>query len=257
MIGVKQSDELDSEGDADTASDLKKIDIALRMLEERGGPIRLQRFTDAGISACVVRHLVRQGKALNPMVGIYFPLDEYDDLYVALSGLSARGSEYLLCLKSAAEYHGLADPEHNLLWVGVSISRNVPPKAGVYSPFEIHWQDVQLPQKPSPAAIAAFKGDGLTDMEATERYLGIETQYIYGEAVKLTSAARTVVDLLLHMNRPIRRGNHVQAISPEYAFNALRKFAEKNDLWEVRKIADRLGGRDQIEFHLSLERVVN
>src|SRR5690606_20775873 len=123
------------------------------------------------------------------------------------------------CLKTAAEYHELTNRGEDFLWVGISGSRNVPPKVSTYVPLEIYWQDVQLPRAPLPEALKAIRNFELNDIEATEQYLGIETHQVFGEAVKVTSPARTIIDLLLNANRSIRRNDRLLAvISPEYAF---------------------------------------
>lgn len=225
------------------------------MINAAGRPVRLAELLDAGIDVRVVRAVVQEGRILNPVKGIYCDLGNYDPFLHALACLRVHGTDYVLCLKSAAQYHGLIGNVDSDLWVAAPVGRGILAYVGDYRAVPIHWNGMQAPSAPMDVPLDSEADVDLGRLEQTERYFGIWRQVVGGVEIKVTSPARTVVDLLRYMERPVAK-ERVDGLCFDQAtaFEALATFVRDNDVDMVAEIADRLGCTDQIEVHVALAR---
>ena len=87
----------------------------------------------------------------------------------------------------------------------------------------------------------------ISDLELTEIYFGFERHIVCGHEVLVTSKARTICDLLFFRNRVLRpKKENAICFTDGIAFGALKAYADKYDLDDVREMADRLGYREEV-----------
>lgn len=231
--------------------------MALAMLEERQGPVRMVEFADAGIDPRAVRELVQDKTILNPYRGVYLLPGHYEPRLLALSILAVRDVDYLLCLESAAEHHGLVETSNRNLWIAMSETSSIKPVAG-FRPITVLWQGMQLPGT-SAGALDMPAGAGANDVSTeVEQFYGVIREVIYGVLVKVTSPARTVCDLLRFMNRPVgRHAYNGLTVSEQTALRALSAYVESYEIDEAREMAERLGCEEEVMRYLSIADTVS
>jgi hypothetical protein len=223
----------------------------MRMFEMRKGPIRWQEFRNAGVDDHALRELVREGAVLYPAVGIFAAPGDYEPRRFALSVLKAHGTEFYVCLKTAALMHGLISVDDQYIWLVLPSTRKTLREIGGYEPIPVRWNSMQVPDDP----IMLDEGDKasvdwhpeMSELEQTERFLGINREWGYGGKIKVTTPARTVCDLLAFKDRPIgREGLNGLSISSDVAFEALKNYCLNSDIAEAKEIAYRVGYGDDL-----------
>lgn len=218
----------------------QQIQLILKRLQR---PVRLQEFERAGYDSHVLRELLAEGKILSPCRGIYIARGEYDPFLLALACLSLGRTDYTIGLHSAARIHGLISVDSPDLHIFVGSGWTVR-HCGNYGMTSIKWTN----------SFTEVDECGAEPTAESLEYWGIELQSIYGVRMRVTSAARTVCDLLRFMDRvsiPVSDGT-IQG--REIAFDALKAFSESGDLDEVLTLATRLGCEDEIGNYLDLVR---
>lgn len=234
---------------------VKDRESAYNIIQNRGGPVRLAEFIARGIDARALRYLVQEELVLNPFQGIYCPIGSYDPFLLALAVLRAHGTDYVLGLKTAAQYHGLLTEMDDDIWAATPVGRGMPGDVLGFRPVPVHWKGMQAPQDPLDVPLDSEADVDLGRLEQTERYFGIHRVTVYGTEIKVTSPARTVCDLLRFIDNPIlKEGFDGLAIDSTTAFEALASYTRDHDVATLVEMSDRLGCREKIEDHLELAR---
>jgi predicted transcriptional regulator of viral defense system len=137
-------------------------------LVQRRGAVRLRDAVEHGIHPEVLRRLVAAGELVRPVRGVYeLPdrdLTEHADLAQAAM-LIPLG---VICLLSALTYHHIGTQMPHEVWMMI--------------PRRAHRPRIQRP----PMHFVTASGPSLTE--------GVETVTIEGQAVRIFSPAKTVVD---------------------------------------------------------------
>ena len=151
-------------------------DKALDFIRSRGGLARQRDFDAIGVQCVILRRLVQEGSLLTPMRGVYQATDMmmFFDEALVLAQLRTGG---VVCLCSAADYHGLTDRTQDGIWLAVPQTRANACAAEIETQFDrqlrlTRWRD--------------FSHDDP----------GIQQVDIDGITVPMTTPERTVVDLL-------------------------------------------------------------
>lgn len=139
-----------------------------------GRPMKYGDLRKIAGSNVPIRELVEEGRIEKLPLGLY-ALPARDTSWDMLSALSVRFPSAVICLASAAAYHGLTAQNPHEVWAAFPYSSSVP--------------------RSSDVSVRGFRWKGAA-MEA-----GVETVEIGGVPVRITSPARTVADFLRTMNR--------------------------------------------------------
>lgn len=139
------------------------------------GVIRPRDLVTLNIATIVLTRMVKKGSLVRVARGLYALPDRKLSEHASLCEIAVKYPQGIICLLSALRYHGV----------------------GTQSPFEV-W--LAIPNKARPPAleypplrIVRFSGVSLTE--------GIETHFIDGVPVRITSVARTVVDCFKFRNK--------------------------------------------------------
>ena len=162
----------------------KGLESALSIVE-RGGIARPQDLAAAGLPREYLHRLHRCGKIMRAGRGLYMALGTTDPhLHLALA--AARVPHGVICLRSAAALHGLIGSDNGVVWMAVDRKARKPKVDGV------------------KLQIVRFSGADLTE--------GIEEHDVCGVKVRVTSPAKTIVDLFRYRRKPHPGlGTHVAA----------------------------------------------
>ncbi len=151
-------------------------DRALDFIRSRGGLARQRDFDAIGIQGVILRRLVQDGALLTPLRGVYQSpgMMMFFDEALVLAQLRTGG---VVCLCSAADFHGLTDRTQDGIWLAVPQTRANACAAEIEAQFgrQLHltrWRDFSL------------NGPGIQQVD------------IDGILVPMTTPERTVVDLL-------------------------------------------------------------
>ena len=134
-----------------------------------------------GINRTTLSQLVSQGYVERPVRGVYHVPGEGDDQRVYWAAISLA-YDCVFCLMSAASFHGLTEESAGTPEVAIPVDARVPQRQSLESRVDFHrWPG------------AALEAD-------------VETVDIQGVAVRITSPARTVVDMFRHSTLNSERG---------------------------------------------------
>ena len=180
-----------------------KIEQILALVR-RHGVLRPRDLSAHGIAREYLIRLHRSGLLERPARGIYILANAEPSEYQSLVEACKRLPHGVVCLLSALRFHGLTTQAPFEVWFGISEKARLP--------------KVQYP----PLRIVRFSGRALTT--------GVEQHAIQGATVRVTNAARTVVDCFKYRNK----------IGLDVAIEALR------DCWRKKKATmDQLHGAAQ------------
>jgi predicted transcriptional regulator of viral defense system len=132
---------------------------------------RMRDLESLGITGAAVRRAVKAGAIAEVSRGVYRKLGAEHVHGEYLAQLCARVSNAVVCLFSAAEFHGLGNVSPRSIWIAIP-NTQTPPKTD--------WPPYRVVRWRSHAALAT----------------GVETHRICGIDVRITNASRTVVDML-------------------------------------------------------------
>jgi len=154
---------------------MTKAEQALRLLKEIGGVVRPKNPASRGIAPVYLRRLLQQGDLVQSATGLYRLADHKPSPDHRLAEGAKRVPHGVVCLLSALAYHDL--------------TRNAPPEV---------WMAVDRKARlPSVGDLAIrfvrFSGAALNE--------GVEEYPIEGVPVRVTSCAKTVVDLFKYRNK--------------------------------------------------------
>jgi len=179
----------------------------LEMLLADGSMWRMRDLRAHGIDAKTVRRAVAAGAVEALSRGVYRKPDVPDEHGAALAEVCARVEDGVICLFSAADFHGLTDVPPERVWVAIPNNRRPP---------RLDWPPVRAVRWRNPLALE----------------LGVEERVIHGVRVRITTPARTVVDMLRMMT----------TVGEDRAMECLRDYAGSGgSVREVRVIADGIG----------------
>lgn len=147
---------------------------AFELISRSDIPITMKALKAEGISTWTVRNLVQSGKIETPARGIYRLPAEDMDIHSDWALVSLKYPSAVICLLSAASYHGMTQELPHTLSVAVPRSMGHVPAMGPNYPLEI---DTLI-----------WRRDEMFD-------IGVEQRLIDGVSMKITSPERTLVDL--------------------------------------------------------------
>lgn len=179
----------------------------LEMLLADGSVWRMRDLQARGIGSTTVRRAVNDGWVEALSRGTYRKPDAPEEHGSAFSEVCARVPHGIICLLSAAEFHGLTDETPEEVWLAIGNDRH---------PARLTWPPVRTVRWRQPAAFE----------------VGVEVTTIQGVEVRITNPARTVVDMLRMMS----------TVGDDRAMECLRDYSMRGgSVGEVRVIADRIG----------------
>lgn len=181
-----------------------------RLLAEMksGIPLRHTEIRKIIGSSAWVKHLIDDGAIERLPMGLY-GLPSFDNSWQSLSILAITSPKGVICMETAAAYHGLTTA----------------------NPAEVH---IAVPYKQTPPRNNEISTKGYRWQEASMT-VGVEEITISNVPVRMTNPARTVVDYLRSMNK---LGN------PEMAMEVLGNYQGRPA--ELLKIARAFGAEDAV-----------
>ncbi|MBS4049367.1 MAG: type IV toxin-antitoxin system AbiEi family antitoxin domain-containing protein [Alphaproteobacteria bacterium] len=228
----------------------KYFEQILAYFAEKQGPARSIDLIKAGIEHVILRQMVEDGRLWSPFYGLYCLPGDYDPLHLAIAAIRAHGPEFAVCFNTAAAFHGICSQPTEELWLAAPAGRRLSKSIDGFVPVAVNWQAMQPPTEPDacvPGVADGYWHGVISDLELTERHYGFDRHVVYGQEVLVTSPARTVCDLLVFRNRVLRpKKENATSFPDAIAFGALKAYTDKNELDEVRDMADRLGYRDEV-----------
>lgn len=193
---------------------------ALELLKQ--GPMSAADLVRAGVTRATMRRLVARGAVVDPRRGLYRLAAPEDAAanpgYESWADL-ARRADVVFCMVSAAVFHGLTDERPIGRWAAI----------GHTGP--VRWaEDLDHVFRWSGAALEA----------------GVETHDVLGVPVRITSPARTIVDLYRYADR-------LRGADRSVADAALADYARSGrPLQPIYEMARVLGCRQAVKAQLSL-----
>jgi predicted transcriptional regulator of viral defense system len=170
---------------------------------------------DRGVTRTVLARAVGSGLAVQYMRGVFCGEQLIGESGLDFAALTLANPGAVVCLLSAAQFHDLSDEDPARIWMAVDRSKTTHPlKESPGLPVQtLYWATVFLEK-------------------------GVETREIAGVEVRMTDAARTVIDMVRSRSK----------IGDEPAMKALHDYVRSgapiNDLWER---AEEIGRRESVE----------
>ncbi len=173
----------------------------------------MSTLMSAGITGATVRRALTSGMVKQLSRGTYRLAEAASVENLELAPALARIPRGLICLLSAAKAHGLTDEAPSEVWVAIHNRENTP---------EVDFPPIRIVRWADKRAFA----------------FGIETQEICGVAVRITTPARTVVDML-RMGHLVRLGA---------SFHALGRYLDSGGVpSDLLEASDQLGVLKRLE----------
>lgn len=149
----------------------KKIDILI----ETGKPFSVEDAREVGVSAQMLAYFCKEGKIERLCRGIYSPINTEITAYPEVQILLKKKVDFVICLLSALQIHEFTTQLPNALWIAIK----------------------QGARKPN------IEGYPLNCVWLTENVYsyGIMEKQLYGETIKVYSAAKTVADCFKYRNK--------------------------------------------------------
>jgi len=156
----------------------RQQDRVIALLKEKG-MVRFAEFADAGVTAAAVSRMVEQGLVVRLARGLYQLPDAPLDANHALAEAAKLIPKGAICLVSALAFHELTDTISPRVWMAIGPKDRRP--SITHPPMQfVRFGD------------AAFRS-------------GLEVHRIEGVPVRITSPARTIVDLFRYRRRAGKR----------------------------------------------------
>jgi predicted transcriptional regulator of viral defense system len=192
------------------------LEKAYQLLVLAGRPMTAVELASSGVNRTAMSQLVASGYVERPVRGVYHVPSVHDDQRVFWAAV-ALGYDSVFCFTSAASFHGLTEEGAGILDVSVPENARIPARSSFESRVRFH---------PWPQAAR------LDDVESYE---------IQGVAVRVTSPARTVVDMFRHSTLNRERG--IKPVVMDTAFvDCLSRYSSEGDQnsksLELRRIAE-------------------
>lgn len=171
-----------------------------------GRPIRYADLRRITRSYAVIEELLAEGRLERMSTGLY-GLPGRDESWNSFAMLATRHPDAVICLASAAAYHGLTTQNPFEVWAAFPYGKTSIPKSADLSVKGFRWRGPSME-------------------------VGIETADVGGVPVLVTSPARTVVDLIRTKGR---------TGEDEAAMEALRNFASRGKVADLVRVSRALG----------------
>lgn len=235
---------------------------ALRVLRASKAPLRQKELSEKGVDGKTLRRLVEKGELVNPVRGVYVLSEEENAFNISLAVIGARGTDFVLCGRSAASYHGLVDRHDARLWLGMRKGIRVPSIEDGPKIIPVRWKKM-FPYK---ADTVVEKDEGELDWFAddaidenpddqAETHFGVEYVDIHGVDVKVTTPERTVCDLIRFADRSVISDGRANLFSDErIAVEALSTLLERCEMRDLDDMARLLKCEDKLAPLLALAR---
>ncbi len=180
-------------------------DLKIRALLKRAGTARSGELVAAGLSRMDLSRRVAAGQLVRLARGVYALPDHDLGEHHGLAAVARRAPGVVFCLLTALRFHNLTTQAPFEVWIAIGNKDHVPRID--YPPLRV----VRL----SPESLAA----------------GVELHSVRGTPVKITSAAKTVVDCFKFRGK----------IGLDVALEALRdarrsRKADADDIWRLAKV---------------------
>lgn len=163
-----------------------KKERALKMVLEADGPLSVADFRRAGIAQSTVRSLVLEGAIESPTSGVFVRPGLHVSEFAEWAVVSFKSPHSVVCLLSAAAFHGMTQELPGRLSVAIPHGKTMPKIEGIGVEL-----DILVWRKPE-----------MFD-------LGIDVRRIDGVDIQITSPERTLVDLFRYssLNSGMRAGS--------------------------------------------------
>lgn len=154
---------------------MTKAEHALRLVKEIGGVVRPKDLASRGIAPVYLRRLLQQGDLVQSARGLYRLADHKRSPDHRLAEAAKRVPRGVVCLLSALAYHDLTRKAPPEVWMAIDRKARLPSVGDLAIRF------------------VRFSGAALNE--------GAEEHPIEGVPVRVTSCAKTVVDLFKYRNK--------------------------------------------------------
>lgn len=181
-----------------------------------GSVWRLKSLAEHGVTAATVRRALAAGLVEQVSRGVYRAASVVRVADQELAELSARVSGCLVCLHSAADFHGLGDMASSRIWAALPARRRTP---------NVEWPPVRF-----------------VHWSVRTRFeVGVETRSIAGVQVAMTDLARTVVDMVACK----------ALVGEERALQCLRDYVARGEpVAALSKVAEQVGWASRVAPYL-------
>jgi predicted transcriptional regulator of viral defense system len=195
------------------------LEKAYQVLRTAGRPLAAEELAAAGVNRTTMSQLILSGFVERPVRGVYHVPSSDDDQRVMWASISL-GYDAVFCFMSAASFHGLTEEGAGIPDVAIPELGRVPSRYSFESRVRFHrWP------------LAAMTDD-------------VDTVDIQGVPVRITSPARTVVDMYRHST--LNREPGIKPVVLDTAFiDCISRFTAEGDqnakTMELRRVADAHG----------------
>lgn len=194
---------------------------ALEFVDRQEGLFTYSDFTKAGFHKSTLKLLVEQGRVRKIGHAVYAPGDLDETLHEEFAELALRHPRAVICHDSAANFHGLS----------------VKPVSSVHAAFtKDGW-------RPYGATLMDWKPIEVVTWTPVRMEEGVEEIQIHNVGVRITSAARTVVDMLCKYG------------TDEVSVHCMETFLrDKGTVADLKRAAEAIGRMRPVEPHLDYKR---
>lgn len=192
--------------------------VVLRIMRESRIPVRVNDLVEAGASRTAISRLAAAGQISPCGRGVYRLADAVFDAHESWAALSRRSPSSVICLTSAASFHGMTQDGAWRVTAAVPHALGTTPRLGPGIETDIvRWR-----------SSVAFE-------------VGVEEHEIIGVPVRITNPSRTLVDMFRMST--LYRGCRATAarITPETFMDALYRYLDPDrgieDISELAAVA--------------------
>jgi len=192
--------------------------VILRIMRGSRTPVRVNDLLEAGASRTAISRLAAAGEIAPCGRGVYRMADAEFDAHESWAALARRAPSSVICLTSAASFHGMTQDGAWRVTAAVPHSLGTTPSLGTGVETDIvRWR-----------SRAAFE-------------VGVDEHEVIGVPVRITNPSRTLVDMfrMSTLNRGCR--STAARITPETFMDALYRYLDPDrgleDVSELARIA--------------------
>jgi len=198
------------------SSDPNSEVMALRLL--RSGPMRTRDLEEAGVPRIVLSRMAASGKIVRMGRGVYRSADGAYDPREVWAAIAKRVPEAVICLHSAASFHGMTQDSAWRLCLAIPHESGLSPRIPEITTEVVRWR-------------SRLSFD-----------LGVETHRIGGIDVRLTSPSRTLVDLFRTSTLNPSCRESAERTTPETFLDALFRYFDPDrsleNMSELTRLAE-------------------
>lgn len=179
--------------------DMNAAERVVMALRSAGRPLKASELAALGLNRMAVKRLADSGVIERSGYGVYALPEPAANPYAAWAAVSLRIPKAVVCMESAAAYHGLTQNMATALHLGVPLNARVPTGETVRV-VGMRWPDSMLE-------------------------LGVEETEIDGVPVKVTGPERTLVDMFRYSTYSGSRREASFSVDPETLRDAIVRYA--------------------------------